>query len=376
MTTLGPIANQQYFKALTEASIVSKSSTDGTITYVNENFCKISGYTEKEMLGKSHNIFRHPDNPDSLYKEMWDTIQSGKIWRHRMTNIKKDGSFFIADTTIIPLVGMDGEILEYMAIRNDVTDLVLLKREIEAKEQEKAEQEKVKETQKAFLLLFTHELKTPLNAIINFSKYVKHQLEKPDQLNKEKLIALLDAVTTNADDMLENITMILETSKLKAGKLTYHFSLFDAAQIIQETLHKYHSLITEKKIDIHLVLEEDIWIKSDAYRFKQIFANILSNAIKYGGNTIAISLQMIDNRPNVVIEDNGPGIRDKQSVFDLYSQEDDFLLQKKEQGTGIGLYFIKLLCEDLHIQYKIMDGKNHSGTKFILIFDPNGNFGH
>lgn len=279
----------QYFRALTEASIVSKADTLGNIIYVNDNFCRITGYSREEMLGHSHALFRHPDNPDTLYREMWETICAGKIWCGRMTNRNKDGSTFIAETTIIPLIDQEGHITEYMAIRNDVTDIVQLQRQLFEEKQAKLRQEKIQEVQKSFLLLFTHELKTPLNAIINFSKYIKKQLELPKEPDREKLLPLLDTVNQNASDMLETITMILETSKLNAHKLAYTYSVFNANATIAALVKKYWALLNAK--NIRLILDtEDHLIYNDEHRFKQILANLFSNAIKYGKDEIIISL--------------------------------------------------------------------------------------
>ena len=360
--------DQQYFKALAEASIVSKSDVDGKITYVNDNFVKITGYTKEEMIGQSHNMFRHPDNSDTLYQELWETISSGKIWRERMVNLNKDGSNFIAESTIIPLIDENGKIKEYMAIRNDITDMVKLKREIFAKEQEKIKEEKIKEAQKSFLVVFTHELKTPLNAIINFTKYIKKQIEQPKELDKNKLSKLLESVLKNSSDMLENITNILDVSKLNAGKLNYTYSLFSVNELVNMSIEKFESLIDEKNIKLSCHMDEDAFINSDEQRVKQIFSNVLSNAIKYGNDEIVISVLQEQGITRLSIEDNGPGIKDKEGVFNLYNQEDEALLERKGQGTGIGLYFIKLLCQDLKISYKIEDRDVGSGTKFIITF--------
>lgn len=352
-----------------EASIVSRSNLSGVIIDANENFCTISGYTKEEMIGQSHAIFRHPNNPVALYKELWDTIKLGKIWHGRITNLNKDGSDFIAETTIIPLIEENGEILEYMAIRNDITDMVKLKREIFFKEQEKIEQEKIRKAQQSFLLLFTHELRTPLNAIINFTKYIKKQLEKPKKCDQEKILELLNLVTLNGSDMLETINMILETSKLNAHKLTYVHTLFNPNEIISEALIKYHSLIQEKNIKLIRHSNQEAFIYTDRYRFQQIFSNIFSNAIKYGYDEISITVSVEEEFTHIIVEDNGIGIKDKEAVFNLFAQEDASFLQRKGSGTGIGLYFIKLLCQDLLIRYKIEDRVNTQGTKFILTFN-------
>jgi signal transduction histidine kinase len=97
----------------------------------------------------------------------------------------------------------------------------------------------------------------------------------------------------------------------------------------------------------------------------------LSNAIKYGNNEIHITLSTHDDDVVLIIEDNGPGIKNKEAIFELYTQEDTNILERKGQGTGIGLYFLKLLCRDLHIDYTIDDRKDAPGTKFSLCFSKN-----
>ena len=181
-------------------------------------------------------------------------------------------------------------------------------------------------------------------------------------------MSLLDSVLNNSNDMLENITQILEISKLKAGQLSFTYSLFNVKDNISSVLNQYQSLIEENKIKLTFNSDEDIFINSDAYRVKQILSNIISNAIKYGKNEIIINV-FKDKNTTITIEDNGEGIKDKESIFDLYAQEDTDLLERKAKGTGIGLYYMKLLCDGLKISYKVEDRDGLSGTKFVLIFD-------
>jgi len=112
-----------YKMAVDETSIVSKTDLKGIITYVNKQFCEISGYSKDELIGFSHNIIRHPDMPKEVFKEMWDTIQSKKIWRAVIKNRKKNGDYYIVDATVMPVVDRMGHIIEYIAIRHDITEL-------------------------------------------------------------------------------------------------------------------------------------------------------------------------------------------------------------------------------------------------------------
>jgi PAS domain S-box-containing protein len=115
---------QQYKNTVDRSSIVSKTDPRGVITYVNEAFCRISGYKEEELLGKPHNLVRHPDMKASVFKEMWNTLKKRKEpWIGEVKNKKKDGSAYWVQTIINPILDANGKILEYIGIRTDVTDI-------------------------------------------------------------------------------------------------------------------------------------------------------------------------------------------------------------------------------------------------------------
>ena len=115
---------QSYKDNIDENLIVTKTDLSGKITFANENFYTISGYTQEEVLGKTHNIVRHPDNKPSVYKKLWETILSKKTWHGRLQNRSKDGSSYWIDSTISPILNKDEEIVEFIAIRHDITKLI------------------------------------------------------------------------------------------------------------------------------------------------------------------------------------------------------------------------------------------------------------
>ncbi len=115
---------QQYTEAIDATYLVSKTDTKGIITYANDEFVKICGYSRDELIGKTHNIIRHPDVPDELFKELWTTITDKKIWKGEFKNRAKDGTTYYVYATIFPLVDTKGNIIEYIAIRNNITKRV------------------------------------------------------------------------------------------------------------------------------------------------------------------------------------------------------------------------------------------------------------
>ncbi|WP_051321265.1 EAL domain-containing protein [Chrysiogenes arsenatis] len=114
----------QYKNAIDEALIVSKTDTRGIITHVNDAFCRLSGYSAAELIGKNHNIVRHPNTPPETFRELWETIKCGQTWRGVITSRSKSGKEFTVDTTILPLRLENGEIGEYIAIRSDIIPLM------------------------------------------------------------------------------------------------------------------------------------------------------------------------------------------------------------------------------------------------------------
>ena len=121
----------EYKTAVDDSTIVSKTNPKGIITFVNDKFCEISGYSKKELIGRNHNMVRNPDMPSSTFKDMWNTIQSKKPWTGKVKNLKKDGSSYYVQSTINPIVDYDGEIIEYIGIRTDITELELIKESLE-----------------------------------------------------------------------------------------------------------------------------------------------------------------------------------------------------------------------------------------------------
>lgn len=160
---------KQYQNVVDAAAIVSKADPQGNITFANDKFCQLSGYPMNELLGKNHNIIRHPDMPSAVFKEMWHTIKTlKKTWNGKVKNRKKDGSHYWVDTVIKPIVDFDGNIVEFIGIRNDITEI---------------------ENNKAVL---SHELKNTTKSL-NKSEHYTHQYEEANN----QFTAILKTDTKN-----------------------------------------------------------------------------------------------------------------------------------------------------------------------------------
>jgi len=119
------ILTQQYQKITDESTIISKTNKDGIITYVNDTFCEISGYTREELLGKNHNILRSKEESSQLFERLWYRIsKKKKVWTGIIKNQNKLGKIYYIKTTIKPIIDVYGEIEEFIALAVPITNII------------------------------------------------------------------------------------------------------------------------------------------------------------------------------------------------------------------------------------------------------------
>ncbi|DAB39260.1 MAG TPA: phosphohydrolase [Sulfuricurvum kujiense] len=121
---------EQYKEVVDLSAIVTKTDMAGNITYANDLFCQTSGYSRDSIIQQKHNILRHPEVGQEFYENLWKTILSKQPWRGTIKNLKENGEYYVTDTTIKPILDEYGEIIDFISISHDVTELFDLNEEI------------------------------------------------------------------------------------------------------------------------------------------------------------------------------------------------------------------------------------------------------
>ncbi len=214
----------EYKDAVDERSIVSKTDDKGIITYVNEKFCKISGYSKEELIGKNHNIVKHEDTKEELFEELWETIsKQKKSWIGQIKNRKKDGSYYWVDTLIKPILDKSGNIEEFIALKNDITEQEDVKEyfKIKLKGSQKDLNHSIKLAKEYEKAIDSSNilLRTNLDKKIN---YVNNKFRQLTLFSKEELIGADYRIFKHpdiSDKIFEDLDSLLDSKKIYNGIL-------------------------------------------------------------------------------------------------------------------------------------------------------------
>ena len=332
--------NIDFKKALDESSIVAITDRDGTITYVNDTFCKISKYSREELLGQNHRILKSGFHSPEFFENLWKTISNGKIWKGDIKNKAKDGSFYWVKTIIMPFSGNDEKPEYYIAIRTDISNQKRTEEKLRETLIELGEMDKKKNE---FIGMIAHELKTPLQLIIGWSSALKHH-EMTGPLN-EKQKKATDSIHFNAEKLSGIIGDLLVTQTMEYGKLGLSHNPFQVDKMMEEIAENFGEFAETNKIKFINTTTEHISLNSDKERIEQVLTNLINNSLAFvPKNEGIIEIKAQKNEDNIIfsVKDNGPGIpNDKQAFLFKKFYQVDTSLTRKHGGTGLGLAVCK-----------------------------------
>jgi PAS domain S-box-containing protein len=357
--------------ALNMNALVSATDNKGTIIEANSKFAEVSGYSEAELLGNDHRMINSGYHDKAFWKDMWDTISQGKIWRGIVKNKAKNGSNYWVDSTITPIKGKDGQIEKYLSIRQDVTQRIQYEEELKAAK-ERAEAANIAKS--SFLANMSHEIRTPLNSVIGFTDLLlKTKLNNTQQ-------QYMSLIHQSGNILLDLINDILDFSKIEAGKLELSYERTDLWELVSQVGDIVKYKVNEKGIELLLNLSPNLpryaWV--DPVRIRQILVNLVGNAVKFTEEgEIEIGISALPGKDEngyqglrFVVRDTGIGIAEerKDKILEAFTQEDNSTT-RKYGGTGLGLTISNKLLHLMGSQLEIQSRLNLGSTfSFVAYF--------
>jgi PAS domain S-box-containing protein len=312
------------------ASVVI-TDTEGRIEYVNPKFTSLTGYAAEEVLGQNPRILKSGEHPREFYEGLWSTILAGREWRAEIHNRKKNGELFWEQSSVSPVRDREGNITHFVAVKEDVTE----------RKRMEEERERLISELDAFSHTVAHDLKNPLSAVLGFAELLT---ARDAVLSPKDVSESLDAVRQSARKM----NSIIEELLLLAGvrKTDVEPLPVEMAVVVSGALQRLSHMTADHAPQIVL---PDKWpvVLGHAPWIEEVWANYLSNAMKYGGKPPRLELGADTTGGNVRfwVRDNGPGLTPEQQrrLFVPFTR----LQQVRATGSGLGLSIVRRTMEKL-----------------------------
>lgn len=346
------IKTLEKFKKAIESSSdqIVITDVDGYILFINEATEKITGYSREEIMHSKAGVLWGGQMDNAFYEKMWDTIKNKKKpFQGIVKNKRKNGEEYYALIKIAPVLDSNKKVVSFIGTERDVTETVQI-------DQMKTE----------FISLASHQLKTPLSAIKWFSEML---LDKSmGSLNENQIKCVSNIVSSN-ERMLSIVGDLLNISKIEAGKLSLKAEKVNVLDIVDEVIKELEVEINNKEIHVlcggcnHMPI-----IFCDRNALKNIFSNLISNAVKYTPENGEISIEGYERTKEFEfrVKDSGMGIdeEERDKIFKKFYRAKE-AIDTNPEGTGLGLYIIQLLVEAMggKITFESKMGK---GTTFIF----------
>lgn len=254
--------------AVDQHAIVAVTDINGTITFVNEKFCKLSKYSEKELLGKNHRIVNSRYHSNFFFQDLYKTIYSGQIWKGEIKNKSKDGNYYWVDTTIVPLMDENGKLDQFISIRTDIT-------------KQKQIQENLRVSENHFRVILDSNPQSVVfidrNKRIQFFNHIANENAKfvysRELIHEESIYNYVAAEDTGDfdtffDACIEKGNIIQLEKSIKVNGEDYWFE-FQYAPVFNDSNSIVGVLFTTKDINERKILDRKLFLSQ--LRFRTIF---------------------------------------------------------------------------------------------------------
>ncbi len=332
---------------LAAANAVVITDAEGVIRWVNPAFERLTGYSAEEAVGKNPRILASGMQSPDFYRQMWETIQAGRIWRGELVNRRKDGSLYVEHMTIAPVRDANGVITDYIAVKEDITEY---RRLVEELQRAREEAEAANQAKSQFLANMSHEFRTPLTAIVGYSELLEEDIL---DMGYTELLPDVHNIREAGTHLASLVDAVLDLAKIEAGYMQLDIHTFPVEGVLRAVIATVEPLFARSgnrlEMDTGPGLGE---MSADPTKTRQILINLLGNANKFTQNgTVTLHSRRItgeDGRAWIEfqVQDTGIGMTadELQTVFDEFVQA-DISVTRQFGGTGLGLSVSKHFCE-------------------------------
>lgn len=344
----------------------------GSIKYINPKYEEESRYDDKIdgcLLGQKLNIMTKGVLPKSDYESMWENLKNGKVWKGEFENKGKCLNPNWETVFISPIFDDNNNIEHYVVIKENIQRRKNLESQLIMQKDRAERADKLKSE---FLAQMSHEIRSPINVLLGFSTLIQTELTEDAS---EELKESFRIIAKAGRRIIRTIDLILNMSEINTKTYDYFPKQIDLKSEILDKLHSEYSILAkEKGIDLNLTsLSENTSLIADEYSVRQIFSNLIDNAINYTEKgKVDINLKDKDTgEMEVEIIDTGIGIASEffPNLFKPFSQEMQGYTRKFE-GNGLGLALVKGYCE-LNKASLSVESEKQKGTRFSVRFKHN-----
>ncbi len=345
------------------ASVVITDS-NGNIEYVNPRFTEITGYQPEEAIGQNPRILKSGEMAPQIYAELWATITAGKVWKGELINRNKTGELYWANKSISPIIDSHGQITNYIAIGEEITEKKQREAEL-IKAKEKAEESD--RLKSAFLANISHEIRTPMNGIMGFADLLK----TPD-LSPENQQEFIEVIEQSGQRMLDVINDLIDISIIEAGQINLKYAETNLNHLMKELYRFFRLQFERKNLEFSYsapLSDQECLVKTDGGKLHQVLTNLIKNSLKFTEKG-KVEFGYLINWPyfEFFVRDTGIGIPEeqKQIIFERFRQG-TMTLTRRYEGAGLGLTISKATTEALGGKIWVESAPNEGTTFWIQI---------